>query len=135
MSVNIAAYRIVEALLDFDPRRVTGSLQEDAMQQPRDVIYRDKVIPDGTLICPHCNREIGEKETFSDDDLATTRHRPCNGIIKFRPPSDDVLATIERAWGVRLNKETNKWEPVEGRGAAKSDEDSNGEPDDYDEYA
>jgi hypothetical protein len=134
MSVNIAAYQIVEALLDFDPRRTTGSLQEDAMQEPRDVIYRDKVVPDGTLICPHCNREIGEKETFSDDDLATTRHRPCNGIIKFRPPSDDVLKTIERAWGVRLNKETNKWELID-RPRAKSDEDSNGEPDDYDEYA
>jgi hypothetical protein len=104
------------------------------MQEPRDVIYRDKVVPDGTLICPHCNREIGEKETFSDDDLATTRHRPCNGIIKFRPPSDDVLKTIERAWGVRLNKETNKWELLD-RPRANSDEDSNGEPDDYDEYA
>jgi hypothetical protein len=133
MSVNIAAYQIVEALLDFDPRR-PGTLQEDAMQEPRDVIYRDKVVPDGTLICPHCNREIGEKETFSDDDLATTRHRPCNGIIKFRPPSDDVLKTIERAWGVRLNKETNKWELLD-RPRANSDEDSNGEPDDYDEYA
>lgn len=131
MSVNIAAYQIVEALLDFDPRRRPGSLQEDAMQEPKDVIYRDKVVPDGTLICPHCNREIGEKETFSDDDLATTRHRPCNGIIKFRPPDDEVLKHIERAWGIRLNKETNKWEPIERPSTGKLEDE---EPDDYDEY-
>jgi hypothetical protein len=128
--MNIAAYRIVEALLDFDPRR-PGSLQEDVMQQPKDVIYRDKTIKDGTLVCPHCNQEIGEKSTFSDDNLATTRHRPCNGIIKFRPPDDEVLKTMERAWGIRLNKETNTWEPVEG---AKRGNDDMGE-DDYDEYA
>jgi hypothetical protein len=135
--MNIAAYQIVEALLDFDPRRPArpGNLQEDHMAEPKDVIYQDKVVPDGTIICPHCNREIGEKETFSDDDLATTRHRPCNGIIKFRPPDDEVLKHIERAWGVRFDKATNKWSAIERPGAAKSDEDSNGEPDDYDEYA
>jgi hypothetical protein len=126
--MNIAAYQIVEALLDFDPRR-PGSLQEDVMQEPKDVIYRDKVVKDGTLICPHCHAEIHEKGTYSDDDLKTTRHRECNGIIKFRPPDDETLKHIERAWGIRLNKETQKWEPIERSGPPDDDE-----PDDYDEY-
>lgn len=130
--MDIVAFQIVEALLDFDPRLRPGSLREDAVQEPRDVIYRDKVVKDGTLICPHCNREIGEKETFSDDDLATTRHRPCNGIIKFRPPDDETLKHIERAWGIRLNKETGKWEPVDRPGSGGEHADD--EPEDYDEY-
>jgi hypothetical protein len=130
--MTIEAYQIVEALLSFEPRK--RSINE-THEEARDVIYKDRVVKDGILICPHCNNEIGEKATFSDDDLKTTRHRECNGIIKFRPPDDETLATIERAWGIRFNKETNEWEPITRPGAPKSDEDSNGEPDDYDEYA
>lgn len=125
--MRLEAYQIVEALLDFAPpaRRINETHDE-----ARDVIYKDRVQKDGILICPHCNNEIGEKATFSDDDLKTTRHRECNGIIKFRPPDDKTLAAIERAWGIRLNKETNEWEPVD----VPRGNDDMGE-DDYDEYA
>lgn len=105
----IDAYRIVEALLSFEPPRRSILENEEA----REVLYRDRVVKDGILICPHCNNEIGEKATFSDDDLKTTRHRECNGIIKFRPPDDETLDRLERAWGIRLNKDTNEWEPVD----------------------
>lgn len=129
--MNIAAYQIVEALLDFDPRKPVR-LQEDHLPgEAKDVIYKDRVQKDGILICPHCNNEIGEKATYSDDDLKTTRHRECNGIIKFRPPDDETLATIERAWGIRFNKETNEWTPIDRPSTGKLEDE---EPDDYDEY-
>jgi hypothetical protein len=126
MSVSLLAIQIAEALLDYDPPKRT--LNEDHNEE-REVVYRDKVVKDGVLICPHCNNEIHEKGTFSDDNLKTTRHRECNGIIKFRPPDDETLKRIEQAWGIKFNKETCEWTPIERSGPPDPDE-----PDDYDEY-
>jgi hypothetical protein len=129
--MNLLSYQIVEALLDFDPRR-RGSLQEDHQAgEAKEVIYKDRVQKDGIIICPHCNNEIPEKGTYSDDDLKTTRHRACDGIIKFRPPDDETLAHIERAWGIKFNKETNEWTPIDFPSTGKREDE---EPDDYDEY-
>jgi hypothetical protein len=55
---------------------------------------------------------------------------------QISPADDDALKHIERAWGIRLNKETNKWEPIRGppMGSQVGSSDDMGE-DDYDEYA
>lgn len=118
---------IAEALLDdVPPQRL---LQEDH-DESRDIIYKDRVVKDGTLICPHCNQEIHEKGTYSDDDGKTTRHGVCRKPVRFKPPTDDVLAHIEQAWGIKFNKDTREWTPVAG----KKGNDDMGE-DEYDDYA
>jgi hypothetical protein len=77
--------QIAEALLDFDsPKR---RLLSRRPQRAAPVIYKDRVVKDGTMICPHCNSEIHEKGTYSDDDLKTTRHRTCNARSSFGHPT------------------------------------------------
>jgi hypothetical protein len=105
------ARQIAEALLDDDSP--TRRLLHEDTDEPRDVIYKDRVVKDGILICPHCNSEIHEKGTYSDDEGKTTRHRTCKRQIKFRPPDDETLKQIEKAWGIKFDKETREWTPVD----------------------
>jgi len=44
------------------------------------------------FVCPHCHEEIHEKGTYSDDNLATTRHRACGGVIEYPETPDDQIA-------------------------------------------
>lgn len=55
------------------------------------VVYQEKVIPDGVLMCPHCREEIHEKSIGGD--LHRTIHVKCGGEITLKPMSAD-----ERAW-------------------------------------
>ena len=55
--------------------------------------------------CPHCNKEIGEKETFIDEDNYVY-HRTCyekGPINKIKPMSSSELASA-LGWGAKLNE-------------------------------
>lgn len=74
------------------------------------VIKRDKVIPGGLIICPHCNQEIYEKHTFYKDGV--DYHSDCGGAIEFPGPTDEQIATIERAWGMRYYRDRKEWKAL-----------------------
>lgn len=94
------------------PRQIVENLLEDH-NEARPVVYRDKVIKDGILICPHCNTEIHEKGIYSDDDGKTDRHRGCGGVIKLRGPDEETIKKVEQMWGMTFNRDTREWKRAE----------------------
>lgn len=58
------------------------------------VIKKSRTITQEYEVCPHCQKEIGEKETFVDKENYRY-HRPCfakGPIEKIKVLSDDELA-------------------------------------------
>jgi hypothetical protein len=47
------------------------------------VIVKQKIEPKDIWICPHCNKEIGEKEMFYNQDDDAWFHRSCKGQIEL----------------------------------------------------
>ncbi len=69
------------------------------------VVYRDKVVKDGVLMCPHCGDEIHEKGIGCvDGDPTRSVHRACGGEIQLRP-----MSAQERAW---LEQFTGRRQPI-----------------------
>jgi len=57
---------------------VTEALSQPIESVPR-CMRKTMMRPEVVDICPHCKKEIGEKESFSDDDGKTYVHGPCKG--------------------------------------------------------
>ena len=60
------------------------------------VIKKTRIREESYEICPHCKKEIGEKETFIDPDNYVY-HRPCyekGPIDKIKPMSSEELAKV-----------------------------------------
>lgn len=58
------------------------------------IIKKTRVIEESYEVCPHCMKEIGEKETFIDKENYVY-HSPCydkGPIEKIKPMSSDELA-------------------------------------------
>jgi hypothetical protein len=114
------AQRIVESRLE--------------QESPTAIIYKDKVIRDGLLICPHCKAEIHEKGTYTEN--GKDYHRACGGQVKYRPPSKEDIAHLERMFGMKYDQENGNWTNDKSvKVAPDQDDDPNAEPSDYDEYA
>lgn len=76
-------------------------LIESVASAPAPVIYRDQVIKDGVMVCPHCQEEIHEKGIGCvEGDPTRSVHGKCGGEITLRP-----MSAAERAW---LDKLTGK---------------------------
>ena len=61
--------------------------------KPLKVIEAER--PEKYLVCPHCNTEIFEKHTYSDDRGITMRHRDCGGAIEFpETPLDEIASWL-----------------------------------------
>lgn len=43
-------------------------------------------------VCPHCNKEIHEKGTYSDDGGDTLKHRECGGVVEFPETPDEQIS-------------------------------------------
>jgi hypothetical protein len=64
------------------------------------VIKKTRTIVEDYEVCPHCQKEIGEKQTFIDKDNYVF-HRPCyekGPIEKIKPMSSEELAKV-LGWG------------------------------------
>jgi hypothetical protein len=64
------------------------------------VIKKTRTIVEEYEVCPHCQKEIGEKQTFIDKDNYVF-HRPCyekGPIEKIKPMSSEELAKV-LGWG------------------------------------
>lgn len=63
------------------------------------IIKKTRTISENYEVCPHCNKEIGEKEIFMDKNNYLF-HRPCfdkGPIDRIKPMSSEELA--KRLWG------------------------------------
>lgn len=77
-------------------------LKEDAnLPLALPIVFKDKVIPRGTMICPHCEQEIHEKHTYSEN--GKDFHSDCGGMIEFPAPSAEDQAYFQQHWGGALD--------------------------------
>jgi hypothetical protein len=86
-------------------RRLIG----ESTSQPKEIIFKDKVIPGGMQVCPHCMEEIHEKGVGFRQESQEFFHGKCGGEIRYPHPSQKQIETMERAWGVRYYPETRKY--------------------------
>lgn len=71
----------------------------DEMKHITPVIKKTRTRIEDYEVCPHCNKEIGEKEIFMDKDNYLY-HSPCfskGPIDKVKPMSVEELS--KRLWG------------------------------------
>lgn len=85
-------------------RQLFESMQP-ACAVAKPVVYRDKVVKGGVVVCPHCEQEIHEKAIGCvEGDLQQTIHRACGGRIQLRPMSERERAWLEKFTGKRLGE-------------------------------
>lgn len=90
-----SARMLVEALLD---------------DEEKPVIQKDRVVKNGITVCPHCHEEIHEKGYGERD--GKTIHRKCSGVLRMPPPSEEIIATVERAWGLKYDRVAGRFESL-----------------------
>lgn len=66
----------------------TSQILVEALIDEKPIVYSDKVIKDGLLTCPHCQKEIYEKHTYLNDKGQDV-HSDCGGVVKFKGLTDE----------------------------------------------
>lgn len=75
-------------------------------ESSKPIIVRDKVVPRGLLICPHCEKEIYEMHHYHRDGL--DYHSDCGGQIEFPGPTPDEAESLKQ-WGLDYDSKTKSW--------------------------
>lgn len=66
---------------------------DPSKNEPRKVIEAQR--PVTYHVCPHCQQEIFEKHTYSEDNGLTERHSDCGGVIEWPElPLDSIWAPL-----------------------------------------
>lgn len=69
---------------------------EEAVDLPPRIIRKEIMVPKIVDICPTCNKEIGEKETFTanikTDGPTIWKHGPCGGLMRSSKEEEEEAA-------------------------------------------
>lgn len=85
--INVAVEAAGEVNFPFNLSRLQELQQLVKGSVP--LVIKQKVLePREAHICPHCNEEIGEKESFIPEEYRRSEdlvmvHRPCGGLYKY----------------------------------------------------